>query len=407
MQSPRFFDLKNTFYIFCSVLLLLSCNTSAPIKNVEIEEKAPKVSKQDSLDFFLAHYEKFFATNFNVSECPGAAVVIVKDSTVVYKKGFGVKKIGTQDSVDVHSVFRIASLSKGMTAILAGNLVDRHELEWNQYVKASVPSFSLKDRDQAGRLRVKHLLSHTTGLYPYTYTRLIQNGFSLDQIIKRFRRKGVVSKEGVSYGYQNAIFSVIEKVIENQVEKSFDSLLKERIFTPATMLNASSTYEEIKANNNVALPHSYNHYSKKYKLDRLHKNYYNVAAAGGINASISDMGEYLKILLGNRPDIISSLSLKKIFNPIICTSSDDTYVNLWDGVSDSYYAMGWRVLEYRGRRIMYHGGNVNQYKTQLVVDPDNKIAMCVLFNGPNPFNGPVIPTFLNYYDFYLDTTSKD
>ncbi len=394
------------FYVFFVLVLLVSCNTAKPEEKIDVTNEEPKLSKKDSLSFFLSHYEKFFATNFNVSECPGAAVVIVKDSTVVYRKGFGVKEINTQDSVDVNTVFRIASLSKGVTAVIAGNLVDHNELQWDQRVKESVNTFDLRDREQADRLKVNHLLSHTTGLYKYTYSKLINRGLSIDQIIKNFKRKGVVSREGVDYEYQNAMFSVIEKIMENQTSKPFETLLKERLFAPGGMDNASSSFAEIKNNDNVALPHSYNHYSKKYKLDKLHKSYYNVAAAGGVNASISDMGEYLKVLLGYRPDIISKESLADIFNPIICTSTKDTYVNLWDGVTDSYYAMGWRILDYRGRRIIYHGGNVNQYKTQLVVDPENKIAMCVLFNGPNPFNGPVIPTFLNYYDFYREISAR-
>ncbi|GAA4276907.1 serine hydrolase domain-containing protein [Aquimarina mytili] len=395
------------FYVACIAVFLGACTNSQPKEEESLaENKSLNLSEKDSLSFFLDHYEKFFATNFNVSECPGAAIVIVKDSTVVYKKGFGVKEIHTQDSVDVHTVFRIASLSKGVTAVLAGNLVDHNELRWDQRVKESVQTFNLKDKEQADRLQVNHLLSHTTGLYKYTFTKLIQRGLSIDRIINSFRRKGVVASEGVDYEYQNAMFSVIEKVMENQTKKSFETLLKERVFDPAKMVTASSTFSDIKNSTNVALPHSYNHYSKKYKLDKLHKNYYNVAAAGGVNASISDMGEYLKILLGYRPDIISKESLADIFNPIICTSNKDTYVNLWDGVTDSYYAMGWRILDYRGRRIVYHGGNVNQYKTQLLIDPDNNIGICVLFNAPNPFNGPVMPTFLNYYDFYLDMKNK-
>ncbi len=391
------------FYVAVVAVFLVTCSTPKPEEKEDLgEDKSSKALEKDSLSFFLSHYEKFFATNFNVSECPGAAVVIVKDSAVIYKKGFGVKEIHTQDSVDINTVFRIASLSKGVTAVLAGNLVDHDELQWNERVKKSVKGFNLKDREQADRLRVYHLLSHTTGLYKYTYTKLIQRGWSIDRIVNSFRRKGVVAKEGVDYEYQNAMFSVIEKVMEHKTNTPFQILLKERIFNPANMFTASSTFSEIKKNKNVALPHSYNHYSKKYKLDKLHENYYNVAAAGGINASISDMGEYLKILLGYRPDIISNESLVDIFNPVICTSNKDTYVNLWDGVTDSYYAMGWRILEYRGRRIVYHGGNVNQYKTQLLIDLDNKIGICVLFNAPNPFNGPVMPTFLNYYDFYLD-----
>lgn len=379
---------------------MLSCNTSKPTEEVIVPSPQAELSREDSLSFFLDHYDKFFKTNFNVSECPGAAVVIVKDSTIIYKKGFGVKQINTQDSVDVNTVFRIASLSKGVTAVLAGNMADRDELRWNQRIKESLMSFRLKNKEQAERLTIRHLLSHTSGLYKYTYSKLINRGMSIDQIIREFRNKGVVTKEGTEYEYQNAMFSVIEKVMEKQTQKPFTVLLKERVFDPANMTNSSSTFNKISQNSNVALPHKWNHYSKKYYLTDLHKNYYNVAAAGGVNASISDMGEYLKVLLGYRPDIISKESLSDIFNPVICTSEKDTYVNLWDGVTDSYYGMGWRILDYRGRRVIYHGGNVNQYKTQLLVDLDNGIAICALFNAPNPFNGPVMPTFLNYYDFF-------
>jgi len=94
----------------------IGCTTSktSEEKLIIVEQKST-IEKKDSLSFFLDHYEKFFTTNFNISECPGAAIVIVKDSTVIYKKGFGVKKIHSTDSVDVHTVFRIASLSKGVT----------------------------------------------------------------------------------------------------------------------------------------------------------------------------------------------------------------------------------------------------------------------------------------------------
>lgn len=394
------------FYSLVIIFVAIGCQTSPKTSKTNTLSEKPKVvySQKDSLDFFLKHYDRFFATSFNISECPGAAVVIVKDTTAIYKKGFGVKKINTQDSVDTETVFRIASLSKGVTAILSGNLADHNEMDWEQKIVETVTDFSLKDKAHAKRLTANHILSHTTGLYKYSNTNLIHKGLPLNNIIKGFRKIGIVSKEGVDYQYQNAAFSMIEKIMESSTNKSFETLLKERLFIPAKMHNASSSYNAIASNDNVALPHKWNHYNKKYYLTSLHKNYYNVAAAGGVNASISDMGEYLKVVMGNRPDIISEDSLKEIFNPIICTSiKDKMYVNLWDGVTDSFYAKGWRVLNYRGRTIYYHGGNVNQYKGQIMVDPENNIGICVLFNAPNPFNGVVIPTFLSYYDFYMES----
>ncbi len=386
--------------------MLLSCSTKEKIQEDIIVEKETKVEVKDLFKDFLRHYEQFFTTNFNISGCPGAALVIVKDTTVVFKKGFGVKEINTRDSVDVNTVFRIASLSKGITAVLAGNLVDHDQLRWDQLIKESVTRFGLKDVAQADRLQINHVLSHTTGLYQYTHTKLIERGLPLERIIPRFRWKGVVAREGTEYEYQNAVFSVVEKVMENNTEKTFDELLKERLFVPAGMCNASSSYTEIIQNTNVALPHTFNHYAEAYKLVPIHKNYYNVAAAGGVNASISDMGEYLKVLLGLRSDIISKQALEAIYNPMICTSTEDVNVNYWDGVTDSFYGKGYRIIEYRGRTLIYHSGNVNQYKSELLVDREHGIAVCALFNAPNSVSPVVIPAFLNYYDFYRDLANK-
>ncbi|UZO81252.1 beta-lactamase family protein [Aquimarina sp. ERC-38] len=388
--------------------MIASCSTVEPKENtiqIGISDSIQK-PKVDSLQLFVDHYDKFFTTSFNISECPGAAVVIVKDSTVIYKKGFGVKKLKSTDSVDVHTVFRIASLSKGVTAVLAGNLVDNGLLTWDQNIRELVPSFTLKNMEQANRLTATHLLSHSSGLYKYTNTKLIHKGLALDNIIAGFRYANTVAEEGTTYAYQNAVFSIMEKVMEAKTEITFRQLLQKRLFDPLGMKTASASYESIIANPNVALPHKLNRYTNKYTLTTIHPNYYNVVAAGGINASITDMGEYLKALLGYRPDIISKESLNVIFTPEVETKGNSSYVNLWEGVTKSYYAKGWRILDYHGRKIVYHGGNVNQYKGQLMVDPENNIAICILFNGANQFNGPVIPTFLNYYDFYRDLTSR-
>ena len=235
-------------YLYIIILVtLISCQSNSPKAEIQVREKVEhKNEDKDSLAVFLNYYDKFFTTNFNVSECPGAAVVIVKDSAVIYKKGFGVKQLHTEDSVDVNTVFRIASLSKGVTAVLAGNMVDKGELSWDTKVKDVVPGFALKDRAQSDRLEIHHLLSHTAGLYKYTFSRQISSGFSLDQLIKQFKYKGVVSKEGADYEYQNAMFSVIEKAMEGQTQKTFQQLLEERVFKPAGMHSASVTFEEIK-----------------------------------------------------------------------------------------------------------------------------------------------------------------
>ena len=75
---------------------------------------------------------------------PGLAVAIVKDNDVVFKKGFGVREANSQDSVDEHSIFRLASVSKGFAPILTGILVEEGRLNWEDTVKSYLPDFQVE-----------------------------------------------------------------------------------------------------------------------------------------------------------------------------------------------------------------------------------------------------------------------
>lgn len=352
------------------------------------------------MDHSLATYLEEFAANFesglNEEKIPGAAVVIVKDGRVVFQKGFGVKERGKPERVDEHTVFRLGSVSKGFASILTGIMAEEGAVSWDHPVSRYLMDFRLNDPDQTGRIQVRHLLSHTTGLPRHAYTNLVEDGLSLDLIIPRFEQVPLVSREGFQHSYQNAAFSAIEKVLEVRTNTDFNTLLHEKILTPLEMENSSTSYDGIINSENRASPHLYVSRARGRLPVPISGKYYNAVSSGGINASASDMGKWLLLLTGHYPEVISKETLTEIYEPF-ATIRNQRFSRHWDGVDQSHYGMGWRLLENHGQKIVYHGGYVNGYRSEIAFDPENGTGICILINTNSSYPLKVIPGFFNHF----------
>ncbi len=384
------------FVLFLPGVFFCSCGDEASNLSEQTGQVAGLTPEQKAQAIFLKNFESFFKVQLEAAKCPGAAFVIVKDSTVIFEKGFGVKSSGSKDAVDIHTVFRLASLSKGFTGILTGKMVQEGFLGWDDKVKEIIPAFSLKDRRQAARITVKNLLTHTTGLPRHAYTNLIEAGQTIDEIIPQFARVKLIGKEGELFAYQNAAFSIIEKILQKKTGLEFQTLLADQLFKPAGMKNASASYEVFIQNNNIASPHDWNAADSSFYPVPVTRKYYNTASAGGINASIHDMGIWLQILLGARPEIVSNETLDAVFAPFIESQNESRFFQ-WEGVTRSSYGMGWRIFEFEGAELVYHGGYVNDYRSEIAIDRKNKIAVCALFNAPNPVASTIVPEFFKAF----------
>ncbi len=388
--------MKKSYFLILILLIGWGCgHTIKPEKGIDEKEKA---RKQEKLENFLRYYESVLQTNLYASGCPGAAVAIVKDSSIIYLKGFGVKDINTSDPIDENTVFRIGSLSKGFTAVMVSLLVKKGLLNWEDKVVDYVPYFELKDTAQTKRIQIKHLLSHSTGLPRHSLIELIEEGETMQEMIPKLKRVKLEGKEGEFFGYQNITFSIIQEIIETKTNKSLQTWIQEEIFNKAGMKHASMSYADLMAESNKSMPHERNS-KKEWQVRAIHDKYYNTGAAGGVNASIADMAQWLLVLLGNRPDIVPAGSLDFIFTPFIQHEGIE-YFDGWSGVSQSAYGMGWRVLQYQGSKVVCHGGFVNDYRAEIAVDMENKIGVCFLFNAQNYYARVAVPNFLDTYYMY-------
>lgn len=346
------------------------------------------------IDKLIADYDEAMHEVMRDTGIPGAAVGIIKDSTVIFLQGYGVRALGGVDSVNEHTVFRIGSVSKCFAAVLTAILVEEKVLNWDDPVVKYLPDFQLKSPEYTRQLTIRHLLSHTTGLPYHTYTTLVEDGMDLKSMIAHLKdvNDGPV---GELYSYQNVAFSIIGEVIHAATGKTYEAMLDEKIFGPLEMREASASYDGIMYSPNVARPHLLRR--RHWREISISDKYYNVAPAGGVNASIQDMTHWMQALLGNRPEVITPASLESLYTPFVRAASRNRAYRRIGRIKNNYYGLGWRILEFPNDTLLYHGGYVNGYRSEVAIYPKDKIGICILANAPGDVTDTGIPIFMKLY----------
>lgn len=395
--------MKRKYLISSVVLVILVVVSFQGWKKSEASQAPPVPAKKipalsyhnPELEEFLADYEQEIKSLMKASGVPGAAIAVVKDSTIVFMKGFGVKMAYGSDSIDDHTVFRLASVSKCFASFLTGILVADSVVRWDDPVIKYVPEFALKSEEQTRSLTLRHVLSHTTGLPYHTYTNLVEEGIDLPVLLAKLKDVNLSNAVGKEYSYQNVAYSIIGEVLKSATHTPYDSLMKEFVFEPLHMDNASMSYNDIIHNANVARPHLMRH--GRWWPTSIKDTYYNVAPAGGVNASISDMAHFMVAMLGEKEQVITSETLNQLFVPEVKAPSKNRNYGRSQHLSSSYYGLGWRVLHYPNDTLIYHGGYVAGYRSEIAINPKYKIAVCLLANAPGSVADKGIPTFFNLF----------
>lgn len=381
-----------------AAIVALPSTSGNSVEALVVPDPNPHIQKM------LTDFEKFVNQSIATGQSPGAAVAIVKDTTLIYLRGFGKKQAGTENEIDVNTVFRLGSVSKSFASVLTGTLVNDHVFSWDDPVMRYLPDFHLKVKANSDSLTIRHVLSHTIGLPYHAFTNLVEEHIPLDTLIDHLYEVDLIGVPGKVYSYQNVGYSLISPIIKSATGKSYEEELKAKIFEPLHMKNASASYKEIKENANVALPHRRG--KKGWVQMPISDTYYNVTPAGGVNASISDMGLWLKALMGNRQDVLPDEMLKEVFKPEVRAISKNRNMWLWKRPSASYYAMGWRVIVFKQDTLLYHGGYVNGYRSEVAIHPNSQLGICVLTNAPSKLADTGVPQFLDYYAQHMDSINS-
>jgi beta-lactamase class C len=210
---------------------------------------------------------------------------------------------------------------------------------------------------------------------------------------------------GALYGYQNVTFSMWDPIARRSTGTPYEVLVDEMIFKPLGMRDASVGPLSEDDLANMANPHV--RVRGGYAALKPHTGYYNVLPAAGVNASISDMSQWLLALLGHKPEVFPAGVQDRLGEMLIYTPLKYRYTRNWQPFRERYYSLGWRIYLYRGRKIIYHGGYIRGYRAEIGFCPEEDIGIAFLQNSPNSLASRVVPSFFDRYFDHKDLPAQE
>jgi len=333
-----------------------------------------------TLETKIKEFDTYAEKSRNLYQVPGLAVTVVKDGKVIFKKGYGVRQLGTTDAVDTQTLFACASTTKAMTATCMAILVDEGKVKWDDPVIKYLPDFQLYDVHVTRELKIRDLFTHNSGVGNADFFWSIMNVSSDDVLSKMKMVKPSYSLRS-GFIYQNIFYLYAGKVIEKVSGQPWEEFIQKRIFQP---LGMTRTFPMQKMVNdlNQAKPH----YLIENKITGIKSTNADVIGpAGSVWSCADDMGKWALCMLdsskfaGGR--LVKSSTWKELFRPQVIVSEDEFYPTAkltkpnW-----MTYSLGWFQQDYQGKKVNYHTGSLAGEIAIHGQLPDSKLAIYIFGN---------------------------
>ncbi len=342
---------------------------------------------------------------FSRGQFVGLAVGVVEDGGLSLLRTYGETQAGTGDPVTPDTVFRIASVSKTMSASVLGQMAQEGRVSWDDPVAAYSRRFRLKTETATNAVTLEHVASHRVGLSPYAYDDLLELGRSLDVLFKHLPDIPLSCRPGSCFAYQNVAFSVIGDVVEAADARPFPEAMQARLFQPLGMKTASVGLEALRSSRSWAKPHSRATHKSRWRSFQPNEEYYRVAPAGGINASILDLSLWVRAQLGHAPEVLGDAARTRLHQAVVDTPAEERKLRWMRArLRDADYALGWRVYDYAGERVIMHAGGVAGYRALIAFAPEHDFGFAAVWNAATPYGWRIMPMIL---DAYFDMPRRD
>ena len=326
-------------------------------------------------------FDRYVASAVSDWEVPGLAVAMVHGDRVVFAQGYGVRTVGEDDSVDVHTLFANASTTKAFVSMSVGMMVDEGRVGWDDPVVHHLPHFRLGDPVATHELTVRHLLSHRTGFGDPSYLWYgTVEGF--DEILPRLRFLKPQSGWVAPYSYNNVTYATAGELAARAAGMTWEELVQGRILTPLGMTDTYTNTWSAADQENVATPH--------YRLDgsivptgRYETD--NIGPAGAMYSSVLDMTKWIRMLLDsgqiNGERLVTAETLAELMTPQVLIRKDRFYstANLTHP-NFTAYGMGWFLQDYRGHKVAFHTGSIDGMVAIVGLLPASRVGIVVFAN---------------------------
>lgn len=351
--------MKKTLLVFVILLVTIfqSCSTTAFKQHIEADF---------SVNGFFEKVDSIVINKMNHYNIPGLSIGLIRNDSIIYTKGYGVRSIKNDNLVTENTVFHTASISKLFTAVAIMKLIEQNAITIDDKLVDILPELQYDDK-RVRDITIKNLLNHTSGLPDISNYHWNNNNQS-DTSLKEFVLEGNLkldSDPSSEYQYSNLAYDILGYVIEKVSGVTFDDFLKETILNKSEMYSSDFRYFKIHDSLKTA-PHSKrwvtkNIYERKtYPYTREH------APSSTLNSSSKDLSKWMITFLQTLDD--SDLNNK--YSTLIAPSFS----------SNPYIGLGFQLSDINSKKTIGHYGGDKGFRSYLIMIPEEKIGLVVLAN---------------------------
>jgi len=302
----------------------------------------------------------------------GLAIGIVKGEQV-YAKGFGVKSIEMQEPVTANSLFHLASISKTFVATAVMQLAEEGKLQLDAPLLTYLPDFMLDDECYQ-EMTVRQVLSHTSGMPDtddYGWDRPDYDDQALERYMRSLANEKLIASPGEKFAYSNIGYEVLGLLIARTSGMSFEDYVKQHLLRPlgmkfSTFLKVEVAPEHATTPHILLPPHVV---SSEYPYNRAH------APSSTLHSSAEELCFWAMMNL-NRGElkgqrVLQAASFDQLWHP---------YQETGPKHPDESVGLSWFIDSYRGRRRIRHDGVDTGFQSDMVILPDQSMAVIALAN---------------------------
>jgi CubicO group peptidase (beta-lactamase class C family) len=316
-------------------------------------------------DETTAKVDKLFAS-WDKTTSPGMALAVVKDGKIVYERGYGMAKLedGLVNTPD--KVFDIGSVSKQFTAACVAMLVREGKVRVEDDIRKYLPEMPAYEKP----VTVDHLLHHTSGIRDYNAL-LSLAGFrpesdspTVEESVEIIRRQKKLNyTPGEEYSYTNSGFFLLSQIVERVSGKSLNAFAQERIFKPLGMTKTLFQEDHTQIIKDRATGYTQAEGGGGFKINLSN---WDETGDGNVYTTVRDLylwdQAFYTGALGK--DLMDMLQTTGVLN---------------SGKAIDY-AWGLVVTDYKGLKVVEHGGAWVGFRAAIVRFPEQRFSVIILAN---------------------------
>jgi len=316
---------------------------------------------QSSYAEAIKKFEKFVNEQMALDKAPGLSVGFMRGD-YIWTKGFGFSDLENKVPAKPESSYRLASITKTITAIAVLQLVEEGKIDLDAEVQTYVPYFPKKKWPVTVRLLLGHIggISHYKNYDEEGHIKVHKN---TKEALAIFQDFDLVAEPGTKYNYSSYGFNLLGAVIEGASGQSYGDYINKHIFDPLGMENSRMD------NPNDLIPNRVNGY-RLIKGEVKNSEFVDVSsrfAGGGTRSTVVDLLKYAKGIIAGK--LLKSQTWKDAFESM--ATRDGSFTG---------YGMGWRVRPWRGHFQVSHTGSQPETRTYFLIFPTENFSIAVASN---------------------------